>query len=87
MNTKIRKVIKEIEQTEQRISDYQNRLRELHKEKVELENIEIIGMFRSAKISTHDISEVMKQFKEFQSEGELPQLEREIVSEESSKNN
>lgn len=68
MNAKIRKVVKDIEFTEQKIIEFQGKLKELNLEKMELENVEIIGMFRGAKISTYDIAEVMAKFREFQSQ-------------------
>ena len=65
MNAKIRKVIREIDLTEQKIIEFQEKLRQLNAEKIELENLEIIAMFRGYKVSTHDIENVMNSFKEY----------------------
>lgn len=65
MNAKIRKVIREIDLTEQKISEFQEKLRQLNAEKIELENLEIIAMFRGYKVSTQDIENVMNSFKEY----------------------
>ncbi len=65
MNTKIKKVIREIENAEQKIVEWQEKLRQLNAEKIELENIEIIAMFRGYKVSSYDIENVMNSFKEY----------------------
>ena len=65
MNAKLRKVIREIDLTEQKISEFQEKLKQLNNEKIELENLEIIAMFRGYKVSTYDIENVMNSFKEY----------------------
>lgn len=69
MNAKIKKVIKEIDLTEQKIAEFETKLKELNAEKVELENLEIIAMFRGYKVSTYDIENVMNSFKEYHNSG------------------
>lgn len=65
MNTKIKKVIREIDNAEQKIIEWQDKLKQLNAEKIELENIEIIAMFRGYKVSSYDIENVMTSFKEY----------------------
>lgn len=74
MNAKIKKVIREIDQAKQKISEWQEKLKSLQNEKMNLENIEIIGIFRSAKVTTHDIADVMEAFKAFHANDEMPIL-------------
>ncbi|WP_249030191.1 DUF4315 family protein [Tannockella kyphosi] len=69
MNAKIKKVIKEIDNTEQKIAEFQERLKQLNQEKVDLENLEIIGMVRGMKVTTYDIENVMKSFTDFYKNG------------------
>lgn len=65
MNTKIKKVIKEIDNAEQRIAEWQDKLKQLNAEKIELENLEIIAMFRGFKVSSLEIENVMNSFKAY----------------------
>ena len=65
MNAKIKKVIREIDLTEQKVSEFQDKLKQLNQEKIELENLEIIAMFRGYKVSSYDIENVMNKFKEY----------------------
>ncbi len=74
MNTKIKKVIREIEQTEAKIAELQEKLTLLNDEKIELENLEIIGMFRNAKVTTYNIAEVMEAFKTFHKQDGMPNV-------------
>ena len=60
MNAKIERVCKEIDKTKDRISEQQARLRELEKQKTELENIEIVGTVRGMDISITDLAELLK---------------------------
>ncbi len=65
MNTRIRKIAKEIEALETKITAHQERIKTLRKEQVELENIEIIGAIRSAKIplsGTKDIVAALRKY-------------------------
>ena len=74
MNAKIKKVIKEIEQTNQKMLELQKKLSLLNDEKTELENLEIIGMFRNAKVTTYNIAEVMEAFKTFNKYDAIPNV-------------
>ena len=60
MSTKITKVMKEIDKTKGKISEFQSKLRELEKQKTEFENIEIVDVVRSMNISFADLAELLK---------------------------
>ena len=60
MNAKIERVSKEIDKTKGKISEYQARLRELEKQKTELENVEIVDVVRGMDISFADLAELLK---------------------------
>ncbi len=74
MNGKIRKVIREIENVELKILEWQEKLKQLNAEKVELENLEIVAMFRGYKVSSYEIENVMKSFKAYHENetGDMP---------------
>lgn len=65
MNTKIKKVIREIDIVEEKLTELGEKLKQLKAEKVELENLEIIAMFRGYKVSTYDIEQVMENFRKY----------------------
>ena len=46
-NSKIDRIEKEMQKTREKISEYQNRLKELAAQKTEAENLEIISLVRS----------------------------------------
>lgn len=51
MTQKINKIIAEIERTRARVAESQERLRELERQRTELENTEIVALFRSLDVS------------------------------------
>ena len=53
MNVKIERVIKEIDKTKEKISEFQAKLRELEKQKTELENMEIVDAVRGMDIDVY----------------------------------
>ena len=55
LNAKIERVSKDIQKTKDKISEFQTRLRELEKQKTELENIEIVDAVRGMDISLADL--------------------------------
>ncbi len=63
MNVKIERVGKEIQKTKDKISEFQTRLRELEKQKTELENMEIVETVRGMDISLADLAAMMKAVK------------------------
>lgn len=60
MNAKIERVIKDIDKTKEKISEFQSRLRELEKQKTELENMEIVDTVRGMDISFADLAGLLK---------------------------
>ena len=64
MNPKIERVSKEIEKTKGKISEWQARLRELEKQKTELENIEIVELVRGVEASPAELAAFIQAFRE-----------------------
>jgi hypothetical protein len=64
MNAKIERVNKDIDKTREKINEFQTRLRELEKQKTELENIEIVEAVRGTDISLNDLPTVLKALRE-----------------------
>ena len=61
MNAKIERVCKEIDKTKDKISEQQARLRDLEKQKTELENLDIVSTVRGMNISFADLAALLKQ--------------------------
>lgn len=61
MNSKIGRVCAEIEKTKGKISEFQTKLRELEKQKTELENAEIVEAVRGMDISLADLAAMLKK--------------------------
>ena len=64
MNPKLQKVISDIDKTNVKIKELQTLLPELEKQKIDLENIEIITAVRSAHIAPADFTEFVRTYKE-----------------------
>lgn len=64
MTPKIQKIITEIEKTRARITEGQERLRELERQRTELENTEIVALFRSLDITPGDLRSFAVAMKE-----------------------
>jgi len=60
MNAKIERVNKEIEKTKGKVAEQQARLRDLEKQKTELENLEIVSAVRGMNVSFADLAEMLK---------------------------
>lgn len=60
MNAKIERVNKDIEKTKGKITEFQTRLRELEKQKTELENMEIVDTVRGMDISLADLAAMLR---------------------------
>jgi len=60
LNAKIERVSKDIEKTKGKISEFQTRLRELEKQKTELENVEIVDVVRGMNITITDLAALLK---------------------------
>ena len=55
-NNKIDRINKEIAKTREKITEYQNRLRGLEAQKTEAENLQIVQLVRSMRLSPHELS-------------------------------
>lgn len=64
MNSKIERVIKDIDKTKEKITEFQSRLRELEKQKTEFENIEIVEAVRGMDIPLNDLPAILKALRE-----------------------
>ena len=60
MNVKIERVNKDIDKTKEKINEFQARMRELEKQKTELENTEIVEAVRGMDIPLNDLPAVLK---------------------------
>lgn len=67
MNPKIEKIASEIEKTKTRIAASQVRLAELEQQKTDLENTDIVNLFRSVDVPPADLAGFIRAFKERQS--------------------
>lgn len=63
MNAKIERVSKDIQKTKDKINEFQTKLRELEKQKTELENLEIVDAVRGMDISLTDLADLLKAAK------------------------
>jgi len=61
MNAKIERVNKDIEKSKGKIAAEQTRLRDLEKQKTELENLDIVSTVRGMNISFTDLAALLKQ--------------------------
>jgi len=68
LNLKIEKITTEIERLREKINAKQLRLRDLERQKTELENAEIIAMIRSVDIAPNEFPAFVRMFKEMQAE-------------------
>jgi len=55
-NAKIERVKEQIAKTKEIIADYQAKLRELEKQKFDLENLAVVAMFRKEKLDEDEFS-------------------------------
>jgi hemerythrin-like domain-containing protein len=58
-NPKIEKIKEQIAKTKDIIADYQAKLRELEKQKIDLENLAVIAMFRKEKLDEDEFSALL----------------------------
>ena len=63
MSAKIERVIKEIDKTKEKLTEFQGRLRELEQKKLEAENSEIVEIVRGMSISLADLPLVLQQLR------------------------
>ena len=64
MNQKIQKTISEIDKTKTKIAELQTRLRELDAQRVDLENTEIVSLFRSVDVAPQELAGFIRAYKE-----------------------
>ena len=57
---KIERIDKEIAKTREKITEYQNKLRGLEAQKTEAENLQIVQLVRSMRLSPHELSAMLK---------------------------
>ena len=60
MNPKIEKLAKDIEKTKAKIAEQQARLRDLEKQKTELENTDYVAIARSFHLTPQQLAEFLK---------------------------
>lgn len=63
MNAKLKKVLSDMKKIENKRKLLQEKWEELNKQKTELENLEIIGLIRGAKISTENLNDVITAYR------------------------
>lgn len=59
MNMRLKKILDEIQKTEERIAEWQEHLRELNVRKKQMEDMEIIKSIRSMKLDSRSLLEVL----------------------------
>ncbi|MGE4214437.1 MAG: DUF4315 family protein [Anaerotignaceae bacterium] len=82
MSSKMNKLLLEIEKTKGKVSEYQMRLRELERQKTELENTEIVELIRSTKMNTSQLATFLEAFREKDEAPFLMSKQEEIEHEE-----
>lgn len=60
MNPKIQKTIAEIEKIKAKVAELTARLRELEAQRIDMENTEIVGLFRSANVAPQDLADFIR---------------------------
>lgn len=88
MNAKIERVSKDIQKTKDKINEFQTKLRELEKQKTELENMEIVDAVRGMDISLTDLAALLKAAKSGgATSGQVgPKLEAPAITEKTEEN-
>ena len=82
MSKKKQKVILEISKTKEKISDLQDKLRELERQKTEIENTEIVELVRSTKMNTSELAIFLKAHREKNDAPFIIQKQEEMNDEE-----
>ncbi|NLA41842.1 MAG: DUF4315 family protein [Smithella sp.] len=71
MNPKIAKINTEIDKTKAKIAEFQARLRELDRQKTEIENTEIVELVRGVDATPQELAAFIRAFRE---QGGTPSL-------------
>ena len=58
-NSKIDRIEKEMQKTREKITEYQNRLKELAMQKTEVENLQIIALVRSMRLTPQELTAML----------------------------
>ena len=58
-NSKINRIEKEMQKTREKISEYQNRLKELAMQKTEAENLQIVQLVRSMRLTPQELTAML----------------------------
>ena len=58
-NSKIDRIEKEMQKTREKITEYQNRLKELAMQKTEAENLEIVQLVRAMRMTPQELSAML----------------------------
>ena len=64
MSKKRERILLNISNTKEKIADLQDKLRELERQKTELENTEIVELVRSTKMNTTELATFLKAYRE-----------------------
>lgn len=64
MQNKLTKIKKDIQRTEEKITEYQSKLKSLQKEKTDLENLIMIDVLRKHKVNHNDLPTILQIFEE-----------------------
>ena len=78
MNPKIEKLAKDIEKTKAKIAEQQARLRDLEKQKTELENTDFVAVGRSYHLTPQELAEFLKTRQMASSQEPSPQEQEEM---------
>jgi hypothetical protein len=79
-NPKIEKVKEQIAKVKEIIADYQAKLRELEKQKIDLENLAVIAMFRKEKLDENEFSQLLHSMRKDEPETPEPAPPPEIAA-------
>jgi chromosome segregation ATPase len=64
LNARIERITQEIEKLKRKIPEYQGRLRELERQKTELENADIVALVRGVDIPPEQLADFVRMFQE-----------------------
>ena len=64
MSKKRERILLNISKTKEKIAELQDKLRELEREKTELENTEIVELVRGTKMNTTELATFLKAYRE-----------------------
>lgn len=79
MSARLKKICSEIEKTTAKVSELQEKLRELGRQKMEQENTEIVELVRSIEATPEELAEMIKSFR---GKGNGPALPKQEIQED-----